>query len=66
MPLKSSSRSVGAFATVSSIDCLIIRDLLARPKISEVVQDTKVLLQQSRERLVITFVVFVHFCLVVG
>lgn len=28
----------------------------ARPRISEVVQDTKVLLQQSRERLVITYV----------
>lgn len=29
---------------------------LARPKITEVVQDTKVLLQQSRERLVISYV----------
>lgn len=28
---------------------------LARPKLSEVVQDTKVLLQQSREKLVITY-----------
>jgi len=30
--------------------------LPARPKISEVVQDTKILLQQSREKLVITYV----------
>lgn len=30
----------------------------ARPKLSEVVEDTKFLLQQSRERLVITFVAF--------
>ena len=30
--------------------------LTARPKISEVVQDTKILLQQSRERLVISYV----------
>ena len=30
--------------------------LLAGPKFSEVMQDTKVLLQQSRERLVITYV----------
>ena len=28
--------------------------MIARPRISEVVQDTKVLLQQSRERLVIS------------
>jgi len=32
--------------------------ILAAPKISEVVQDTKVLLQQSRERLVISYVIF--------
>lgn len=30
--------------------------LTARPKISEVMQDTKILLQQSRERLVISYV----------
>lgn len=29
---------------------------VARPRISEVVEDTKILLQQSRERLVITYV----------
>lgn len=34
---------------------------LARPKISEVVQDTKVLLQQSREKLVITCVTYPFF-----
>lgn len=37
-------------------------DVAARPKFSEVVQDTKFLLQQSRERLVITFVKFVFLC----
>jgi hypothetical protein len=31
--------------------------LVAAPKISEVVQDTKILLQQSRERLIITYVI---------
>ena len=31
--------------------------LLAAPKISEVVQETKILLQQSRERLIITYVI---------
>ena len=34
--------------------CLL---LVAAPKISEVVQDTKILLQQSRERLIITYVI---------
>jgi hypothetical protein len=37
------------------------RPSLARPKISEVVQDTKVLLQQSREKLVITCVTYPFF-----
>ena len=32
----------------------------ARPKISEVVQDTKILLQQSREKMVITCVNILH------
>jgi phosphatidylethanolamine N-methyltransferase len=32
--------------------------LVARPKISGVVEDTKILLQQSREKLVITSVSF--------
>jgi hypothetical protein len=30
--------------------------VVARPKITEVVEDTKILLQQSREKLVIRFV----------
>lgn len=34
--------------------CSFIHQFPARPMISEVVQDTKILLQQSRERLVIT------------
>lgn len=38
--------------------------MLARPVISEVVQDTKVLLQQSRERLVITFVAKCPFLII--
>lgn len=39
------------------ISILINVASLARPKISEVMEDTKILLQQSRERLVITYVV---------
>lgn len=44
------------------VDCLVYSHRLnkspyvARPRISEVVEDTKILLQQSRERLVITYV----------
>lgn len=37
---------------------LTARNSVARPKISGVVQDTKILLQQSRERLVITYIPF--------
>lgn len=35
----------------------LLFSIIAAPRISEVVQDTKILLQQSRERLVITYVV---------
>ncbi|KAI0830308.1 phosphatidylethanolamine N-methyltransferase [Trametes gibbosa] len=46
----------GTFDKVYEETAEVVEDFLAksRPKISEVVQDTKVLLQQSRERLVIS------------
>ncbi|KAF4586330.1 phosphatidylethanolamine N-methyltransferase [Pleurotus pulmonarius] len=46
----------GTFDKVFEETAEVVEDFLAksRPRISEVVQDTKVLLQQSRERLVIT------------
>src|ERR1700722_17101006 len=55
MPLKSFWQSVSRLK--SPLVLFEPSRLLARPKISEVVQDTKVPLQQSRERLVITCVI---------
>ena len=39
----------------------VVSNNAARPRISEVVQDTKILLQQSRERFVVMFVVSLGF-----
>ena len=50
--------SVPRFAPIMKDLSLKGISLTARPKISEVVQDTKILLQQSRERLVISYVYF--------
>lgn len=61
MLLKTSSQSVSAavkFVALRSSHC---KGHSAGPRISEVVQETKVLLQQSRERLVITCVFIRHF-----
>lgn len=39
----------------------VVSNNAARPRISEVVQDTKILLQQSRERYFVMFVVSLGF-----
>jgi len=46
----------GTFDKVYEETADAVRDFLPKPTLSEVMQDTKVLLQQSRERLVITCV----------